>query len=164
VDVLADFLLGKGIQNMMVEVGGEAFCKGTNENGDIWRIGIEDPGTKAGGKPAQVAVKLDNKAIATSGNYRKTREINGKKYAHTISPFTGYPVEHSLLSASVFAEDAMTADGYATAFMVMGLEKAVKIVESNAGLDAFFVYSGEDGELLTYTSDGIAPFMVKLPE
>ena len=100
-------------------------------------------------------VSLDNTAIATSGNYRNFYIKDGKKYAHTISPYTGYPVEHNLLSASVFASECAIADAYATAFMVMGLEAAREIVAANDDLEAYFIYSDEQGELQTQATSGI---------
>ncbi|CAN5206748.1 FAD:protein FMN transferase [soil metagenome] len=162
VDVVADFLKSKNIENFLVEIGGEAVCSGTNERSEIWAIGIDDPtGSGYGQQKPRAIVKLNNRAIATSGNYRNFYEVNGQMFSHTISPFTGYPVQHSLLSASVFAEDCMTADAYATGFMVMGIEESIKIVESDNSLDAFFIYSDENGDLLTYTSKGIKDYFLR---
>lgn len=156
VDVVANFLKSKYIENLLVEIGGEAICYGTNERGEVWTIGIDDP-TSTGivQQRPKAIVKLDNRAIATSGNYRNFYEVNGQRFSHTLSPFTGYPVQHSLLSASVFAEDCMTADAFATGFMVLGIEESIKIIESDNSLDAFFIYSDPNGNLLTYTSEGI---------
>jgi FAD:protein FMN transferase len=160
VDVVADFLRSKGIENLLVEIGGEAFCKGNNEKGDIWSIGIDDPTGTVQQRP-QAIVKLNNRAIATSGNYRNFYEVDGQRYAHTISPFTGYPVPNSLLSASVFADDCMTADAFATGFMVLGVEESIKILDSNKTLDAFFIYTDQNGNLLTYTSEGIMDYFIR---
>lgn len=152
VDLVADLLVKNGVENLMVEIGGEAVCKGKNFYGDTWAIGIDDPLLSGG---SQAIVHIDNRAIATSGNYRNFYEKDGIKYSHTISPFTGYPVQHSLLSASVFASDCMTADAFATAFMVLGLEESIKILEHQGNLDAFLIYNDKEGNLQTHTTEGI---------
>ncbi|MDQ3392814.1 MAG: FAD:protein FMN transferase [Bacteroidota bacterium] len=160
VDIVADFLKSKGINNLLVEIGGEAICFGKNELGNTWAIGIDDP-TGAYGEKLQAIVQLDDRAIATSGNYRNYYEIDGKRYSHTISPYTGLPVQHSLLSASVFSENCMTADAYATAFMVLGLEESIKILENDSQLDAHLVFSDENGGLKSYTTEGIKNYFVE---
>ncbi|NTV84334.1 MAG: FAD:protein FMN transferase, partial [Bacteroidales bacterium] len=125
VDVLGNFLASKGIRNYLVDIGGEVLGKGLKPDGQNWLVGIENPAVDSiAERTINSRVKLADKALATSGNYRKYYEENGIRYSHTIDPKTGYPVRHSLLSVSVLAEDAATADGYATAFMVMGFEKA----------------------------------------
>jgi len=158
VDVIADFLEEQGIENMMVEIGGEILCKGKNSKGEYWRIGIDDPEQK-GDMPAIITLK--DQAIATSGNYRNYYVRDGKKYAHTIDPVTGYPVNHSVLSVSVLAEDCLTADAFATAFMVMGLEKSKKILEENDSLDAFIIYDNE-GSIQTFQTEGMEDNLVVL--
>ncbi|MEO9805332.1 MAG: FAD:protein FMN transferase [Reichenbachiella sp.] len=154
-DVIAHFLHGNDISNYMIEIGGEVRCQGQNINNNVWKIGIEEPNmNQVGGNPfATVFVK--NRSLATSGNYRNYYKENGRIIAHTISPFTGYPISHSLLSASIFAPNCTLADGYATACMVMGLEKSIRMIERLNGVDAFFIYSGEDGTLKSYTTAGI---------
>jgi thiamine biosynthesis lipoprotein len=104
------------------------------------------------GEELQAIITLSNKSLATSGNYRKFYESNGIKYSHTIDPKTGYPVTHSLLSTTVIANDCMTADAYATAFMVMGLEKALELVEKLDGIEALFIYSNESGNYITHAT------------
>jgi FAD:protein FMN transferase len=101
-------------------------------------------------------VEIRDKGVATSGNYRRYFEENGQRYSHTIDPQTGYPVKHNLLSVSVFAPDAMSADAYATAFMVMGLEKALAFVEAREELEAYFVSSNEEGEFTSLASSGLS--------
>ncbi|GAP68783.1 thiamine biosynthesis lipoprotein ApbE [Bacteroidales bacterium 6E] len=125
-DLIADFLKSKGCENYMVEIGGEVVAKGRNAKGLDWKIGISKPDETGllTSEELQAIVKLPDHALATSGNYRNFYVEDGKKYAHTINPATGYPVQHSLLSATVLANDCMTADAFATAFMVMGLEKS----------------------------------------
>nr|WP_255651033.1 FAD:protein FMN transferase [Cesiribacter sp. SM1] len=156
VDVVADFIKSKGIENMFVEIGGEVVARGVNERGEPWRVGVNYPTENPDDQNrAQAIVSLHNQAIATSGNYRNYYEKDGVKYSHTISPVTGRPVRHSLLSASVFAPDCMTADAYATAFMVMGVDKAKELLNREKDLMAYFIYSDETGKLQTWASPGI---------
>ncbi len=159
VDVIADFLKEQGIQNYLVEIGGEVKTKGYNKKGNEWRIGIDKPidNNNIPGENLQAIVKLSNKSLATSGNYRKFYERDGIKYSHTIDPKTGYPVTHSLLSATVIANDCMTADAYATAFMVMGLEEAYKLVESLPDIDAIFIYNNDSGDFKLKYTDNMHP-------
>lgn len=137
----------------MVEIGGEVVCMGNNKSGTPWVIGIEHPLKEQGNVMA--SVPLRNLAMATSGNYRNYYEKDGKKYAHTIHPKTGFPAENDLLSASVFAPDCMTADAFATAFMVLGKDKSIALAKAQ-GLKIFLIYTGSDGKLQTYTSEGLA--------
>lgn len=159
VDVVADYLKEKGIENMMVEIGGEVYCHGRSEDGKMWKIGIESPSAQEGGEKLLATVKLNNMALATSGNYRNFYEVDGKKYSHTINPTTGYNVQHNLLSASIFAKDCMTADAYATACMVMGLEKSKALLNKNENLEGYFVYSDESGNIKTHMTRGIKNFI-----
>ncbi|RUT73238.1 FAD:protein FMN transferase [Ancylomarina longa] len=149
VDVVAEFLESKGIRNYMVEIGGEIRAKGKSDKDRIWRVGIDKPIDDPSSLSRQIqdVITIGNGAMATSGNYRQFYLKDGIKYAHTIDPRLGYPVQHSLLSASVLAPDCMTADAYATAFMVLGLDKSLKIVEKDSLLDAYFIYSDKDGIL-----------------
>lgn len=164
-DVLGDFLEKKGIQDYMIEIGGEVLCKGKNAEGKYWTIGINNPEyEQKGGDALQAIVQLNNRALATSGNYRNYYEQDGKKYAHTIDPKTGFPVQHSLLSVSVFAQDCISADAYATVFMVIGWEKATEFLKKNNKLDAFFVYADENGKLKTYTTSGIKPYIQNIQQ
>lgn len=162
VDVVADFLESKGIHNLLVEIGGELLCKGTKEEDKPWRTAIEDPKVKVYEQKILAVVDITDRAIATSGNYRNYYIHNGKKYGHTIDPATGYPVQHSLLSASIFANDCMTADAYATAFMVMGVEDGLKVLKKHPDIDAYLIYEDEDGQLATYASPGIKKFIKKI--
>jgi thiamine biosynthesis lipoprotein len=148
VDVVADFLENHGIINYLVEIGGEVKTKGINPNQKAWRIGIDKPvdNNFIPGADLQAIIKLNNKSLATSGNYRKFYEENGVKYSHTIDPKTGYSVNHSLLSATVIAQDCITADAFATAFMVLGLGKSYDLVMSIDGLEAYFIYSDDEGD------------------
>lgn len=162
IDVVARYLESQGVHNYMVLIGGEANCKGGNEHGKGWMIGVDNPETdKASKEPSVGYFWLNNRSIATSGNYRKFYMKDGKRFAHTINPQTGYPVEHNLLSATVFAHDCTTADAYATAFMVLGLEEAQKILDADSSLDAFLVYD-DQGVTKTYLTDRAKAWKVKM--
>ncbi len=154
VDLVGEFLEKKGIANYMVEIGGEVRAMGTNQEGKRWSIGIEDPVVAKEERKLLAVVGLENKSMATSGNYRNYYEVDGRIIAHTIDPKTGYSSLHHLLSASVFAPDCMTADAFATAFMVMGVEPSKAILEKTDYLDAFLIYE-ENGAIKTYASPGI---------
>jgi len=155
VDVLVDFLRKKNINNFLIEIGGEVYAEGKNPKGQLWQIGIEKPSEDPKEqKYFQAIFALQNEGLVTSGNYRKFYIENGVKYSHTISPYTGKPVRHSLLSASVFAPDCITADAYATSFMVLGMEKTKKIVEETPELNVFLVYADKNGNFKTYLSEG----------
>jgi len=152
IDLVGNFLRKQGVQDFMVEIGGEVIASGVNEKGSVWNIGIEDPLVKREEQKLFAIVRLENRAVATSGNYRNYFERDGRIYAHIIDPRTGYTSEQSILSASVFAADCMTADAYATAFMVLGVEEAMKIVEQDAGLEAMFIYRGAEKEEVAISS------------
>lgn len=156
VDVVADYLMDQGIENLFVEIGGEIYANGVSERGVPWVVGVNYPSLDPEKQQSALAViPLVNQAIATSGNYRNYYEVDGVKYSHTISPVTGYPVNHSLLSVSVFAPDCMTADAYATAFMVLGTEKSIEIDREEEEIQVYLIYQNEEGELSTYSSPGI---------
>lgn len=156
VDVISSFLESEGIKNYLVDIGGEVFGKGSKPGGQPWLVGIENPATDSlSEQTINTRVILTGKALATSGSYRKYYEENGRRYSHEIDPHTGYPVRDSLLSVSVLADECATADGYATAFMVMGFEKARKFVENNSGMEAFFIVDGGDGTFKTYATKGM---------
>lgn len=156
VDVVGDFLRSKEIENFMVEIGGEVLCRGLNDQGNLWRIGVDNP-NQVGQMSAAIA--LDNQAIATSGDYRNYYVRDGKKYAHTIDPKTGRQVKHSVLSVSVIADDCMTADGYATAFMVVGLEQAREIAAQQAGLEVYIIYD-DNGTTKTFQTEGMKEMII----
>ena len=122
VDMLIDLLLDAGIENAMVELGGEVRCIGLNLNGLPWRIAVDKPviNDGTGGRPLQAILEVQNASICTSGNYRKFKEIDGVRVSHTIDPRTGYPAYHALLSVTIQAGSAAVADAYATACMVLG--------------------------------------------
>ncbi|RDB04081.1 FAD:protein FMN transferase [Runella aurantiaca] len=152
VDVMAEFLKAHGINDYLVEIGGEVRAEGHNEKGQIWQIGIDKPTEKEEtGRPLQTVVSLNGKSLATSGSYRKFVMREGKKYSHAIDPKTGNPITHNLLSISVIAEDCMTADAFATAFLVMGLEKA-KVIAQQQRLELYGIYATPEGKLQTFAT------------
>jgi FAD:protein FMN transferase len=162
VDVLGNFLASKGINNYLIDIGGEVLGKGLKPDGQPWLVGIENPAADSiSERTINTRVRLTDKALATSGSYRKYYEENGIRYSHTIDPHTGYPVRHSLLSVSVLAGDCATADGYATAFMVMGFEKAREFVEKEPDMEAFFIVDGGSGTFQTYATKGMEEMIVK---
>ena len=148
-DVVADYLIKSGITDFMIEVGGEIVTKGLNKQGEEWVIGITQPveNNSVVTPILQDCILLGNGAMATSGNYRQFYYKDGKRYSHTINPKSGYPVEHSLLSVTVLADDCMTADALATAFMVKGLDWSYSFVENRPDLAAYFIYSNENDSL-----------------
>lgn len=155
VDFVGAYLDHLGIQNYLIEVGGELVARGKNKDGLIWRVGIEVPKEEAAqAQELHSILQLEEAAMATSGNYRNYYLRDGKRYAHTISPKTGHPIEHQLLSSTVVHENCMLADAYATAFMVMGLEESIAFAEANEIL-VHFIHEGEDGNLQSYTSPAL---------
>ncbi|MGK0384165.1 MAG: thiamine biosynthesis lipoprotein [Bacteroidia bacterium] len=153
VDVLCRYLESIGIYNYLVEIGGEIRTSGTKANEVHWKVGIDVP--KEGISEARelvMSIELNNKALATSGNYRKFVEIDGVKYGHSLNPITGYPAKTDVLSATVIANDCMTADALATACMVLGFEKAKSLINSESNLDAILIYSDSTGELIIWDS------------
>ena len=165
VDILSSFLENKKISSYLVELGGEVKAKGRKSNGEDWKIGIDQPNeTEAEGRPLQAIVRLRNKALATSGNYRRYYIENGRRYTHIIDPHTGYPAKHNLLSATVIADDCMTADAYATAFMVMGLPKTKQFLLENKqpDLEVFLIYD-ENGSWQTYASETLKDWIEEIP-
>jgi len=158
VDVLATYLESNGIKSYLIDLGGEIFAKGHKPNGDLWKIGIEIPEEGAEERFYNRIVSIENEAVATSGNYRKFYEIDGVKYAHSLNPKTGYPVRHSILSATVIAPNTAEADAYATAFMVMGVDKTLKFVENKPELKVYLMFD-EDGEIKTAMSENFNEYI-----
>lgn len=159
-DVVARLLESKGIHNYMVEIGGEVVVSGSNSKGDDWHIGITKPtddSLSVDGE-MQTVLSITDYAMATSGNYRNFYYQGGRKYAHTIDPRTGYPVQHSLLSATVLASDCATADAYATSFMVLGLEGAQTVLQHHPELMAYFIYTDEQGQLAVWASPALSQY------
>ncbi len=151
VDLIGGFLQSKGISNFLIDIGGEVLAKGKKPEGKKWVVGIEKPSEEANSeRKLDATIEIEDKAIATSGNYRKFFEENGIRYSHTIDPKTGYPAKNTLLSATVMCDSAAIADGYATALMVMGLEKSVEFLKDQPQLDAYLIYSDQGNEYKTW--------------
>lgn len=165
VDRIAKLLSDKGCQNYMVEIGGEVVVKGKNDKGEKWKIGINKPteNASAEGEELQTLLSLSNCGIATSGNYRNFYVKDGKKYAHSIDPKTGYPVQHSLLSATVITSSCAKSDALATAFMVMGLEKAKAFVQRHKDVHAYLIYADAKGNYQVWMSEGMKPLIDQQP-
>ena len=147
-DVVADFLRIQGVENYMVEIGGEVALNGVNPKGSRWSIGINKPtddSTQVNSE-LQDILYMSEGGVATSGNYRNFYYKDGKKYAHTIDPHTGYPIQQDILSSTVIARDCMTADAYATAFMVLGKEKAMEVLAKDTTLMAYFIVDAPDAD------------------
>ena len=150
-DQVAKLMKQKGIENYMIEIGGEIVCGGKNQNNENWKIGINKPtdDPTSTNQELDKILNLTDCAMATSGNYRNFYVKDGKRIAHTIDPKSGYPVQHSVLSSTVLAPSCAMADGFATSFMVMGLEKAQQILDQHPELQAYLIYE-ENGEHKVY--------------
>jgi thiamine biosynthesis lipoprotein len=157
VDIVCDFLEKQKITNYMVEIGGELRTSGLSPRSDAWRVGIDKPfyGNQEPGQELQEVVRLSGKALASSGNYRKYYEAEGKKIVHTIDPGTGYTRMSNLLSVTIITDKCITADGLATSCMVLGLEKAKEFILSQENVDALFIYSDEQGLYLEWMTEGM---------
>ena len=163
VDRAADVLRSKGIKDFMVEIGGEVVTEGLNDKEEAWRIGINKPDddSTSTNMELQDIISLSDKAIATSGNYRNYYISEGKKIAHTINPKTGYPAQSDILSSTVMAPSCAEADAFATAFMVLGLEKAKQVLQKQPQLEAYFIYTNEEGEYQTWCTEGFKQLIIK---
>lgn len=162
-DIVARFLKSKGIENYMVEIGGEVVTRGNSEKRVPWRIGVNKPTDDSlnTSTELQTVLNVTDKAMATSGNYRNFYYKNGKKYAHTIDPKTGYPVQHNILSATVIADNCATADAYATSFMVLGMEGAQKILAKHPDLLAYLIYSDNKGKMQVWYSSSMKKILAE---
>jgi thiamine biosynthesis lipoprotein len=162
VDVVSNFFDSEGINNYLVEIGGEVRAKGKSSTNRYWRIGIDKPeeGNMVPGEKLQVIISLKNQSVTTSGNYRKFYEENGVKYSHIINPKTGFPVKSRLLSVSIVARDCITADGWDTPLMVMGLEKSIETLKRHPELEGLLIYSDDQGNFKEYMTDGFKDMIV----
>ena len=156
-DVVANLLRSRGVTNFMVEVGGEIVTSGVNQERVPWKVGVikPDDDSLSVSHELQTVLNVTDIAMATSGNYRKFYYKGGKKYAHTIDPATGYPVQHNILSATVLAKSCAIADAYATSFMVMGLDRAKKVLERHPELMAYFIYDDGEGKTAVWFSPSL---------
>ncbi|HOG19415.1 MAG TPA: FAD:protein FMN transferase [Salinivirgaceae bacterium] len=158
VDRVGQFLESQGVTRYMVEIGGEVRVKGSNPDNLKWKIGIDKPADShivSNDRELQTILHLNHGSIATSGNYRQFYIKDGKRYAHTIDPKTGYPVQQDLLSVTVWAPDCMTADAYATAFMVLGYEASLQIVDNTDSLEAYFIVGNNAQQYDVFYTKGI---------
>lgn len=162
-DLIAGIFEKNGCENYMIDIGGEIVCKGVNPDGSNWKIGIDKPVDDPDNASVelQAIVGITNKALTTSGNYRQFYYKDGKKYAHTIDPKTGYPVGHSLLSATIIADNCIVADAYATAFMVVGKDSAMAICKRTLGMDCYLIYTDEKGKYQVEYTEGFKKYLVE---
>ena len=163
VDQFVKLLREKGYDSFLVDIGGEVYAKGNKPNGKPWKVGIDKPAKENPSKRELSAkIRLKDKAMATSGNYRKYKidKETGKETVHTINPVTGKAKPSSVLSASVIMNDCMSADAYATALMAMGHEKAIEFIEKESVFEAYLIYTGKDGEEKTYMTAGFEKMLI----
>jgi len=160
VDIISVWFDRKRIKSYLVEIGGEVRVKG-DKQGVLWRIGIDRPidDNNLPGNDLQAIISLKDRSLATSGNYRKFYIEDGIKYSHTIDPRTGYPAGNRLLSATIIADECATADGIATACMVIGKEKAIEFLGFHPEFDAFLVYSDDSGNYQTWSTENLERFI-----
>tara|TARA_B100000963_G_scaffold219728_1_gene191546 strand:+ start:6254 stop:7243 length:990 start_codon:yes stop_codon:yes gene_type:complete len=162
VDVIAELLDSNLVADYLIELGGELRAKGYNSRNKKWRVGIDKPSNKIDVNDRfQIILNLQNKSLATSGNYRNFYEKDSQIYSHTINPKTAYPVQHSLLSATVIADDCMIADAYATTFMVMGVEQAKDFLSKHPNLDAFLIFTDVDKSWESWSTEGFKSMVTK---
>ncbi len=164
VDVLADYLDSYKVSNYLIERGGELMAKGTNEaSNEPWVVAIDDPLQTGGNREFKATLFLKDQGMATSGNYRKFRldTITGQRYVHTINPITGKSEKSNLLSASVLAKNCTLADGYATAFMALGLERSKEMLSRIEDVEVYFIYAEENEEVKIYSTPGFEKVLRK---
>lgn len=157
-DLIGAMFDSLGVKDYMVEIGGEILCRGANPKGDMWRVGIDRPteGNMVPGQDLQGIITLTDRALVTSGNYRKfALDAAGRKVTHTIDPHTARPATHNLLSATILAPTAAVADGYATACMVIGLERSRELLAKIPDLDGYLIYTDNEGNMKVYSTPGI---------
>ena len=155
-DMIGTFLESKGVSSYIVDVGGEIMARGHKPDGKPWVVGIEKPSADWDSERViQHRVELSDKGIVTSGSYRKYVERDGKRYSHSIDPMTGYPVDHQLLSATVVAETSVWADALASICMVMGMERSLELINGMDGVEAYYIFVNDQGELETFATDGL---------
>lgn len=156
VDVVAAYLESQGSKDFLIEIGGELVAKGINPDGLPWRVGIRKPVKGSSGAERIAEVDLEDKAMATSGNYENFKKSGDSIIGHTIDPRTGYPSKSRVLSSTVFAKDCLTADALATACMVLGEGDAIKLIEETEGVDCYLIYiDNYSGKMRTYISTGM---------
>jgi len=158
VDYLAMYLRSQGVENLMVEIGGEVYAQGHNATTTPWTIGLNTPDSESTLQDFMNLVHLKKMSVASSGNYRIFHIVNGKKYSHEINPKSGYPERNELLQVSVLARNCMEADAVATALMIMGKKKGMAYIESKPGMEAVFFYGDKEGGIAQTESSGFAKY------
>lgn len=159
-DIIGEYLYSHGINNYLVDIGGEITAKGVKPNGETWKIGIEKPAPdKNAERVIQMKIELKDKAVVTSGSYRKYIEKDNVRYSHSIDPRTGQPVEHNLLSATIIADNAAWADCLASICMIAGMEKASELLK-NEDVEALFIYLDDENQLQTFQTEGFEKMIV----
>lgn len=159
-DIIGEYLYSQGINNYLVDIGGEITAKGVEPNGETWKIGIEKPAPdKNAERVIQMKIELKDKAVVTSGSYRKYIEKDNVRYSHSIDPRTGQPVEHNLLSATIIADNAAWADCLASICMIAGMEKASELLK-NEDVEALFIYLDDENQLQTFQTEGFEKMIV----
>lgn len=159
-DLIGEYLYSQGINNYLVDIGGEITAKGVKPNGETWKIGIEKPAPdKNAERVIQMKIELKDKAVVTSGSYRKYIEKDNVRYSHSIDPRTGQPVEHNLLSATIIADNAAWADCLASICMIAGMEKASELLK-NEDVEALFIYLDDENQLQTFQTEGFEKMIV----
>ena len=154
-DIIAEKLEQNKIENYLIDTGGELRAKGHNQNGDIWRIGIDRPVALQEERSIVAVFPLENASVATSGSYRKFYEMDGVRYSHAISPKTGRPVNHPVLSVTIITDTCSLADGYATALMVMGIDKGKIFLSKHPELQAYLIFTDSTGEYQHFMTEGL---------
>lgn len=162
VDVIADYLIEQGIASFVVEIGGELRIKGPKPDGSLMRIGIEGPASSPNAEPIiRHIIAIEKGAVTTAGNYRKYLQNGAKKIAHLIDPKTGYPLDKALVSVTIVAKDAITADGYDSPIMAMELDEALSFISSRKGLEAYIIYRKPDGTVADTLTRGFKQMIVQ---
>ncbi len=161
VDQVGELLLSKGCSDFLIDIGGEYVAKGVNAKGTIWTIGLSTPSTDAKPTDVELAIMLDNKALASSGNYRNYHEVDGKKYGHTLDPKTGYPYQDELLGVTIIADQCIDADAIATACMAMGYRKAVTFIDQLPNVGACFLIGDDDGTITSKFANGFIRSVIR---
>ena len=161
-DLIAAFLESRGIKNYLVDTGGEIMARGEKPDGQPWIVGIEKPAKNWDSEQVvHTRIALRDKGLVTSGSTRKYVERNGKRYSHCIDPKTGYPVEHNVLSVTVLAENSVWADALASICMVMGLEKSLPLIQNLDGVEAYYIFVNEKGDLETFATEGFKKLILE---
>ncbi|MBU8911609.1 MAG: FAD:protein FMN transferase [Desulfobacterales bacterium] len=160
VDAIASLFTSFGIHDILVEIGGELYASGKNKKGEYWSVGISRPDKLFASQDLYKVVRLNNQALATSGNYRNFFELNGKTFSHIIDPKTGFPVDNQIVSASVISKDCTFADGLATALMVMDVQKGISLVNSLENTECLIIRK-KDQNMVSHASENFDDFVVK---